>query len=70
MFNKLTTQRGTLTRDESKYRPELDTCLMATVEAMGGNFLKMQQFRLNPMLYKDRMNINHKRYQKMDTRKT
>ena len=70
MFKKLSAQQGALSRDESKYRPELDTCLVQVIEAMGGNFLKPQQFRLDPMLYKDRMNINHKRYQKMDTRKT
>ena len=63
-------KKGSLFRDKSTVRDELDLCLNEAIKLMGGNFLKTQSFRLEPMLYKDRMNINHKRYQKMDQMKT
>ena len=61
-------QKGILYRSglTEKRIKVLSECLNQMSETVGKNYLVKSKFRMDPLLFKDHMNINHKRYQTMD----
>ena len=60
--------KGSLYRSDNDLTNK-NECLNVAIKLLGRNYLKKQRFRFDPMLYKDRMNIFKKRYQKIDKMK-
>lgn len=66
LITRSNSRKGVLHRDENLERPFLNSCLAEVVDAFGSNYLQSQQFRLDPMWYKDRTWLRNKRYKLMD----
>ena len=61
-------RKGSLYRNDNESDRDSirSECLNQMSKILGKNYLVKSRFRMDPMLFKDHMNINKKRYQTMD----